>query len=127
MIKETLISIVVIIVIFTTNYFLQNYTKDCVETMSNDLNELKENLLNHDEEKINEKLEQVLNNWDGIQHKMALYIEHDELEKVETDLRALQGYIEVKDYDTGVNELNKSVFVLQHISDKYDFNLINIF
>lgn len=127
MIKESIISIFVVVLIFTTNYFLQNYTKNSVESMSSKLEELKDDLLNDNEEKINEKIEKILNNWNEIQHKMAFFIEHDELEKVETDLMSLKGYIEAKDYSTGVNELNKSIFVLHHISDKYDFNLINIF
>ena len=58
---------------------------------------------------------------------MAIYIEHDELEKVKTDMVALEGFIEVEDYETGINELNKSVYVLQHISDKYSFSLVNVF
>lgn len=125
--KEAIVSIVVIVAIFTINFFLQDYTKKSVETMTNDLNELKEELLKEDAKEIESKMSAIEPKWDDINHKMAFFIEHDELEKVKTDLVALRGYIEVKDYNTGVNELNKSIFVLEHISDKYDFNLVNIF
>ena len=48
-------------------------------------------------------------------------------EKVETNLSALEGFIAVKDFKTGISELNKSIFVLEHIADKYDFSLVNVF
>ena len=44
-----------------------------------------------------------------------------------TDLVALEGCIEVEDYDTSINELNKCVYILEHIKQKHEFSLINIF
>lgn len=58
---------------------------------------------------------------------MAYYIEHDELEKVETNLTALKSFVDSNEYVDAMSELDKSVFVLKHIEDKYAFNLQNIF
>lgn len=127
MFKEIVISIIVIIVIFTLDYFLQDYTKNSVETMTSKLEELKDNILAKNKEAVSNNVEDINNTWEDIQYKLSFFIEHDELEKVKTDFVALEGYIEVQDYNTSVNELNKSIFVLEHISDKYAFNLVNIF
>ena len=54
-------------------------------------------------------------------------IKNDELEKAETDMVALKGSVNVKEYEMAVSELDKSVYVLQHIEDKYKFELVNIF
>ena len=51
----------------------------------------------------------------------------NELEKVETELIAIKSYIETQDYEESISELDKSVFVLKHIEDKYAFNLQNVF
>ena len=59
--------------------------------------------------------------------KLAYFIEHDELEKVETDLVSIKSYIETQEYEQAVGELDKGAFVLKHIEDKYAFNLQNIF
>ena len=40
---------------------------------------------------------------------------------------ALKGSVNVKEYEMAVSELDKSVYVLQHIEDKYKFELVNIF
>ena len=59
--------------------------------------------------------------------KLAYYIEHDELEKVDTNLIGLKSYIETEEESDAVSELEKSVFVLKHIEDKTRMNLKNIF
>ena len=127
MLKEIIISILVIILIFTLDFFLQNYTKDSVEVMTGKLEILRENLLKKDEEAILNNMQDINNNWEDIQYKLSFFIEHNEIEKVKTNLVALEGDIQVKQYDVSISELNKSIFVLEHISDKYAFNLVNIF
>ena len=127
MLKEIIISILVIVLIFTLDFFLQNYTKDSVEVMTGKLEILRENLLKKDEEVILNNMQDINNNWEDIQYKLSFFIEHNEIEKVKTNLVALEGDIQVKQYDVSISELNKSIFVLEHISDKYAFNLVNIF
>lgn len=127
MLKEMIISILVIVLIFTLDFFLQNYTKDSVEVMTGKLEILRENLLKKDEEAILNNMQDINNNWEDIQYKLSFFIEHNEIEKVKTNLVALEGDIQVKQYDVSISELNKSIFVLEHISDKYAFNLVNIF
>ncbi len=65
--------------------------------------------------------------WERRHDKLAYFIEHDELEKVKTDLTALNSFIETKEYAEAISELDKCVFVLKHIEDKYAFNLQNVF
>lgn len=65
--------------------------------------------------------------WQEKHDKLAYFIEHDELEKVETELVAIKSSIETEDYEESISELDKSVFILKHIEDKYDFNMQNVF
>lgn len=127
MYKEIIICLVVIISIVTINWFLQDYTKNSMSFIIAELRELKENIMQEDIENVETKMKQIREEWHEKFKVLAIFIEHDELEKVETDLSALEGVIEVKDLKTGINELNKSIFVLEHIADKYDFSLVNVF
>ena len=77
--------------------------------------------------KIESKVKELRDDWENRHDKLAYYIEHDELEKVETNLVALNGFIESSKYSDAISELDKSVFVLKHIEDKYAFNLENVF
>lgn len=129
MLKEMIICIIIVVVIFLGNSTIQKYTKESVSEISNGLMQLREDLTNQNVEnnKAKEKMNEVYSKWEKKHDKLAYFIEHDELEKVETDLVSIKSYIETQEYEQAVGELDKGAFVLKHIEDKYAFNLQNIF
>ena len=131
MLKEIVIIITIIVVIFIGNTITQKYTKQAVEEMTNILNGLRQEIFeskeNIDVNKIEEEMENINTKWENKHEKLAYYIEHDELEKVETNFTGLKGEIEAKEYGDAMSRLDQSVFLLEHIEDKYAFNLQNIF
>lgn len=129
MIKEILICIIIVVLIFVGNFITQNYTNISVDFASQELSKLRNEVLkeNVDSKIINQKINEIYSDWNKRHKKLAYYIEHDELEKVETDLSALKGYIEVEEYKEAVAELDRTIYVLQHIKNKTIFSLDNIF
>ena len=127
--KELIISIVIIVIIVIGNVVTQSYTKKSVEAISSDLNSLRQELNVDDvnQEIAKKHLDEIEKKWDNMQEKMAYYIEHDELEKVKTNLTELKSHTETEEYEEPINDLDKSVFVLEHIEEKSEFNLKNIF
>ena len=128
--KELIICILIIAVIIITNVITQNYTKECVSQMNERLDVLKESSLdknNINEENIVAEIQNIENKWNEFQEKLAFYIEHDELEKVETQIFAMKGFAEIKKYDEIVPELDKCIFILEHIQDKTVLNIKNVF
>ena len=129
--KEVIICGVIIITIFIGNQITQNYSVETIEELTKQLEELKQEMYqkqeNVDSEKNNEKMDDIFKQWNERHDKLAYYIEHDELEKVETNLTSLKSYIKSNEYAEAVSELDKSIFVLKHIEDKYVFNLQNVF
>ncbi|MBQ2938591.1 MAG: DUF4363 family protein [Clostridia bacterium] len=129
MTKEIVICIIIVVFIFMGDLVTQNYTNDSISEASSNLNQLRDELVKEDVdlEMLREKIIRARTNWDNRHKKLAYYIEHDELEKVETDLSALYGYIDVEEYEEAVAELDRTVYVLEHIKHKNVFNLENIF
>ena len=130
--KETIICIIIVIAIIIGNVITQNYTVESVREISSNLDELKNQILkvekeNGNKEEVNEKIKKVRSQWESRHDKLAYFIEHDELEKVETSLTGLSGFIETEEYAEATSELDKSNFILKHIEEKYAFNLENIF
>ena len=127
--KEIIICMIIIIFIIIINVVTINYTENAVETIGYDLNMFKELLLsdNFDEEKIEIKNKEINEKWDEKYNVLAYFIEHDELEKVETELVALKASIIAKEYDDGIENLERCIFILNHIKDKYVLKLKNIF
>lgn len=127
MLREGIICIVIVIMIFIGNIVTQNYTKSSVEELSKNLEELRIDLEKENNEKaILDKIDKVNQEWRNRHDKLAYYIEHKELELVETNMTVLKSFIETKEYKEAINELDKSVFELKHIQDKYAFNLENV-
>lgn len=131
MTKELIISIIIVVLIFVGNAVTENYTRESVDETKQSLSALREEIIkNEDEVDVNitkEKIDNIHEQWDSRYEKLAYYIEHDELEKVKTELTGLRGYIEKEEYSEAVPELDKSVYILEHIKDKTALNLKNIF
>ena len=127
MYKEILIIIVVVALIVTLDIVSNNYTKIAVEELSIKLNDLREELLKENQENCINKIENIKMLWKDKYNILAYYIEHDELEKVETELTRLNADIEMKEYKHCINELDTTIFILNNKKKKEEFNIINIF
>lgn len=129
MYKEIIICSIVIIIVVGLNILTENYTKESVALMTGNLENLKENMVSEEQNKenINKQIDDILNNWNERHKKLAYYIEHDELEKVETELVLLKGNIEVKQYEQGIPNLSNCIFILEHIKEKMALQIKNIF
>lgn len=131
MTKELIISIIIVVLIFLGNSITENYTQESIDETTRNLTTLREEIIkSQDEVKVDiakEKINNIYGQWNLRYEKLAYYIEHDELEKVKTELTGLKGYIEEEEYSEAVPELDKSIYILEHIKDKTALNLKNIF
>ena len=129
MCKELIISIVIVVVIFSFDYVLQKYTDESIGDMTQELSEIKTEIRKDDknETEIQDRVNRLYDKWIDYNEKLSYYIEHNELEKVETDFIACKSLIESKEYNVAVEELEKTTYVLKHINEKYSFSLENIF
>ena len=125
--NESLICIVVIILIAILEMVTGNYTKESVEYLKSDLYQIKQEIETEDKKKISEKVMNAKENWKDRANKMAYYVEHDELEKVNVYLVGVESDTETEEYNDAKSELEKCIYILEHIEEKYKFNLKNIF
>ena len=129
MLKESIICIIIVIAIIFGNNTTQDYTKESISELSSGLLTLRGNVNqeNMEDENIQKEAQEIYEHWEKRHEKLAYFIEHDELEKVETELIAIKSEVETGNYEELISAIDKSVFILKHIEDKYAFNLQNIF
>ena len=129
MYKQLIILTIIVLCVIGLEYITQKYTKQVSDELNSNLAELKEELKleNKDSEKILNKSNEIFNGLMEHHDKLALYLDHSELEKVETSIVICKSSIEIEDYDLATTELDRAAFILNHIEDKYAFNLANIF
>ncbi len=129
MVKEFFICTIILILIFIGNGITQGYSRSSIENINEKLANLREEMnkeeMNHEE--IVKKEEEIDKEWEEMFSRLAYYIEHEELEKVSKNLENTKTYIKLKEYNNAIKEINEGIYILNHIEDKYSFNLQNIF
>ena len=129
MVKEFVICLMILILILVGNGITQGYSRSSIENINEKLANLRKEMnkeeINHEE--IVKKEEEIDKEWEEMFSRLAYYIEHEELEKVSKNLENTKTYIKLKEYDNAIKEINEGIYILNHIEDKYSFNLQNIF
>lgn len=128
MYKEIIITIIILGIVITGDVISQRYTKKSVEDVKYELSILRKNIIEkEDKEKTEKLIIGVTEKWYDYQKNLVYYLEHDELEKVVTQLSEIKGKIDVNQLDESVPEIDKCEFILDHIVEKETFNFKNIF
>jgi len=129
MYKGIIIIVIIIVIIVLLNCITQNYTKETIVILKENLNKMRSDFLEEEinEDKIRQDIENTVNEWNKRYEILAYYIEHDELEKVENDLTMIKSNIDAKEYGEGVEHIDSCVFLINHIGDKEAVNIRNIF
>ena len=138
--KELIITIIIIIAIIILGNITLGYTENVIKEANEKLEKLKDDILseNIDKEKLNNKMDEILifedNEMDEIydywlekDKTLSLYLEHDEIEKVNIYLKNTKGHIEGDDVYGSLGELEACIATLSHIEEKQAVNLKNIF
>lgn len=127
MLKEAIIAFIIIIGIFLGDFITQNYTEYAVEKITSELNTLKKSLLFDEFEEAKVQAQKIKENIDKNHSKLSYYLEHNEIEKVETNYTVCKSFVDQEEKNDAIAELEKTIFVLNHMTDKYSFSLENIF
>lgn len=127
MYKEIIIIIVAIAIVVSLDIVTNNYTKDTVDIMSQKLDVLRKYIFEENKEKADLQIPEIENEWEERYKTLAFYLEHDELEKVNTELVSLKAFLNMEEYSECMNSLDKCVFILEHIQEKEETSLKSVF
>lgn len=128
--KEFIVCVVIVVAIIVGDIFLQRYTKESLNLINEKLSEIKEDLKKGEDlkkEEINKKIGEINKEWDKRFNILTCFLEHNELEKVKTQLVSITAGLEIHDNEYVYEELNKTIYILEHIRDKESFRIDNIF
>ena len=132
--KEILIVVIIVVAIITLNYITTSYTRNGFVQVNSKLDAIKNignELLNEEKEEnitlISEKIKDLEDEWKIINKKTSFYLEHDELEKVNSSMVKFKSFFELGEYSEAIPELENCKYILRHIKDKESLNPINLF
>ena len=129
MYKELVIIIIIIVLVIAGNIITQNKTNKTVGTMNEELNTFRNEISseNVNKQEAQNHISKINDAWEEKLETLAYYIEHDELEKVSTELAKLKADVKTENYDFGVENLDNCIFIIEHKKDKSALKIVNIF
>ena len=127
--KEAIVTCIIVIVILIAECITQKYTNKQLGVVEQNLKELKSDILEGkaEEEKLIKKTDDIYNEWEQRNEYLSYYLEHDELEKVNTQIILIKGYLESDSPQDAIPGLEEGLYIIDHIKEKQAFNLKNIF
>lgn len=114
---------------YNWNCITQKYTKKCVSETTSQLEELKKNALDgeKDHNELAKMAQDIYEQWIKKNEGLSYYLEHDELEKVHTQIRKAEACFEADEVQNAIPEIEDGIFILEHIQEKQSFKLKTIF
>ena len=127
--RELIIVSIIIVCIIIASIIAQNNTKKEISDIDNQLENFKTEIMENKKGyiELNEKIDKIYDNWVEKDKILSLYLEHNELEKINLSLKTIKGFVEVDIINEGVQEIEKCIATLDHIEEKQAFNIKNIF
>lgn len=129
--KELTIIFIILIIIIGGALYIDKYLQNSSEELVGMLEDLKEkiNLLseNSDIEDIKKDAKKIYNRWEETEEKWAFIVLHSELDLIETSFVRMKAQIEEGEFARSIEEIDATIFLVHHISEKEKFCLKNIF
>jgi len=119
------VCVIIIALIVVLDLYLQRYIDNTFDMMSSMLNDISYNLDNNEDSM--KKIENLDETWKNNYTRMACFLEHDELEKINTQITVIKAGIEVEDSEFVHEEVERAIYIVQHIKQKESLKLDNIF
>ncbi len=126
MIKELIISVIIVFGIVVGDILLGNFIDEKLDHTMGLLDEVRTLIEDKNYEESGKKIDGVESYWNESEEFLSYYIEHDELEKVKTELTSLKTYVQIED-DESLEKVNKMSYIIEHIKEKDKLNLKNVF
>lgn len=127
--KEIITTIIIIMLICALYMASQNYTNSCVAFTNQKLSRIKSDVIEDkkDNEELKKETDILYDTWKEKSKLLAFYIEHEELEKIDTQLKIVKANFEANSPENSIPEIEQGIYLLEHIEEKRALKLKNIF
>ncbi len=126
--KEEIITIINIIFIIGAEIITQKYTNNSLDELDAKLKNLKEMTLSkqYSNGELKQTMEEIGENWKKKDDILSYYLEHEELEKIYTQIKKIKAHFETDLEEEVVPEIEEGIYLLDHLKDKQKLNLKNV-
>lgn len=126
--KEFTIIFIILIIIIGGAIYTNNYLNNSSQKLVGMLEDLKQKVEQNSDniEDLKTDVDNVYNEWESTEKKWAFIVLHSELDLIETSFTKMKAQIEEGEVNRSMEEIETSIFLVNHISEKEKFCLKNI-
>ncbi len=124
--KQIIIIIFVLVLVISLDIITRKITKEAIENIKEELSILEKNIKTGSDGII-EETEQLDKKWKSIEDKLSFYLEHNELEKISIKIKLLKKEIEIDELNDAKETIMEINYSLEHVEEKQNLKIKNIF
>ena len=129
--KELIGIVTIIVVVSIASLILQTYLEKTSDEMVGKLEELKKEIREAVKNQNNEKAvsisNDILQKWEEVNEIWSMVIIHEELDTIKLSMLEVNAAVEAGSFDDGLEEIDKTIFLVEHVKEKEALMLKNIF
>lgn len=127
--REMLIISSILIIIICGAIFTKKYLNNTSNMIVNGLENLKYSIEqeNISDQELIKKSEEIYRNWDNINKQWSNIVLHEEIDLIETALIRMKSKIKIGELEESLEDIDTSIFLVNHINEKEKTSLKNIF
>lgn len=126
-IKEYLIIITILLIVFYIDHLTSENLGEAVSWLRDEIIGIENQINENREIEAQEQFYKLEEKWKEKSEQLALFVEHNELEKVSNDIVIIQSNFETDETDKVLENIAELKFMLEHIEEKNQLKWKNIF
>lgn len=119
--------VILIICIIALDVLVGKCTDNFINETEEYLSNLKQALIEENHTESKNKSEKLMDKWNESEEKLAYFIEHDELEKISSQIAIMNENTNNKEYKLALEDNIETKFLLEHVKDKLKLKIKNVF
>lgn len=125
--REYFIIVVIIGIVFSIDYVTDKNLSNSVNWMREGIVSIENKCKENNETEAQNEFYELEKKWKEEEKRLALFVEHNELEKVSGDIVLIESNFDTNDMDELFQNIANLKFMLEHIEEKNKLKLNNIF
>ena len=125
--KEYFIIFIILIIVGYINYLTDKDLKSQISWMRDGIASIENKINEENKDKAKKEFEELHNKWSDITEHLELFVDHNELEKISSDIIKIDANLKVDENEELIENIYDLQFMLDHIEQKNKLNLRNFF
>ena len=125
--KEYFIIIIILAMVFVIENITSKSLEESINWMSNGITSIENKMNENKEYEAQKEFYELEEKWNGNIDTLALFVEHNELEKISNDVVIIESNFETNEKEKVMENIAELKFMLSHIGEKNKLKLKNIF